>query len=385
MEPETHSSPQDPPVSPVTTRMTAADELVTPPEPPAPPFSVPPGPSFMQRCFIGDQGLRAGWSVLVFIVLLSVIGGVIGILFSLFHLSALKGPFGVERVLIGESIQFLSLLGAAWIVALIERRSILDFNLTGPRRAFNFFSGLAAGFLVLSALVGSLSAGGWLHFGPLELSGMAVAKYAVLWGIAFLLVGCFEEGMFRCYLQSTMTRGINFWWAVGIEAAICGSLALHSRGMAAWGVYAMALVGLVPCLILHLRRVRQSGFWQAAWVTSTLFGFIHTGNSGENWIGIFAAGAIGFVFCVSIWLTGSAWWAIGCHAGWDWGETYFYGTADSGMVAPGHYLSTTPAGSAFWSGGTNGPEGSILVLGAILLLLLLLSLFYRHKLDIRTE
>ena len=121
--------------------------------------------------------------------------------------------------------------------------------------------------------------------------------------------------------------------------------------------------------MLHLRKVEGGGFWQAAWVTSTLFGFIHTGNNGENWIGIFAAAAIGFVFCVSVWVTGSAWWAIGCHAGWDWAETYFYGTADSGMQAQGHYLTSSPAGNVLWSGGTDGPEGSLLVLGAILLLL----------------
>ncbi len=381
MEPETQSRPQNTPASPVTTPLTSSSVPVAPPEPPIAQFSVPPGPSFMQWVLIGDQGLRAGWSILVFVILLGVIGGAAGILFSLFHLSVRAGQFGVQRVLIGETIQFLGLLGAVWIVALIERRRILDFNLTGPQPVFNFFAGLAAGFLALSVLVGAMSAGGWLHFGPVAPSGMALAKYAVLWGIAFLLVGFFEEGMFRCYLQSTMTRGINFWWAVGIEAVICISLVLRATGTAAWGVYAMALVGVAPCLLLHLKRGPQSGFWQAAWVTSTLFGFIHTGNGGENWIGIFAAGAIGFVFCVSIWLTGSAWWAIGCHAGWDWGETYFYGTANSGMVAPGHYLSTSPAGSAFWSGGTNGPEGSILVLGAILLLLLPLFVFHRRTQD----
>ena len=43
------------------------------------------------------------------------------------------------------------------------------------------------------------------------------------------------------------------------------------------------------------------------------------------------------------------------------------------LVAQGHYLSTSPSGNAFWSGGANGPEGSILVLGAILLLLLALA------------
>ncbi|MDE3149195.1 MAG: CPBP family intramembrane metalloprotease, partial [Acidobacteriota bacterium] len=122
-----------------------------------------------------------------------------------------------------------------------------------------------------------------------------------------------------------------------------------------------------------------SGFWQAAWVTSTFFGFLHTSNAGENWTGIAAAGAIGFVFCVSVWVTGSAWWAIGCHAAWDWAETFFYGTANSGLVPKGHFLSTAPAGSAFWSGGTDGPEGSVLVFAVILLLLAALIAIYGRR------
>jgi membrane protease YdiL (CAAX protease family) len=106
---------------------------------------------------------------------------------------------------------------------------------------------------------------------------------------------------------------------------------------------------------------------------------IHTSNGGENWIGILAAALIGFVFCVSIYVTGSAWWAIGCHAAWDWAETFFYGTPNSGNVGAGHYLTTTPMGSAFWSGGADGPEGSVLVIGVILLLLAVLIVLYGRK------
>jgi hypothetical protein len=132
-------------------------------------------------------------------------------------------------------------------------------------------------------------------------------------------------------------------------------------------------------LILQLWKSPRSAFWQAAWVTSTLFGFIHTGNNGENWIGIFAAALIGFVFCVSIRVTGSAWWAIGCHAAWDWAETFFYGTADSGMQPKGHYLTTSPAGNPLWSGGADGPEGSLLVIGVVLLLLVALLAIYGRR------
>jgi hypothetical protein len=280
---------------------------------------------------------------------------------------------------IGELVPFFAMLIAAAIVGLIERRSILDFNLRGPRRLLNFFSGFAAGFAALSVLVGALAAGGWLRFGPIALTGTNILKFAALWGITFLLVGCVEEGLFRGYLQFTLTRGINFWWALAAVAGLCLDLVLRARGNGVWGVYAIALLGLLPCFALHWLRAQSAGFWQAAWVTSTLFGFIHTGNNGENWIGIFAAAAIGFVFCVSVRVTGSAWWAIGCHFSWDWAETYFYGTADSGLPAQGHFLTTNPAGNALWSGGTDGPEGSLLVLAVILLLLVALLVMYRRK------
>jgi membrane protease YdiL (CAAX protease family) len=227
--------------------------------------------------------------------------------------------------------------------------------------------------------------GGWLRFDPNALSGAQIFKFAALWGIACLLIGCVEEGSFRCYLQFTLARGINFWWALGIIGLVCLKLLIFNSGNYFWGVYILAGLGLVPCALLHFRKAARSGFWQASWVTTTLFGFLHTGNPGENWIGIFAAGAIGFVFVVSIRVTGSAWWAIGCHAAWDWTETYFYGAIDSGNVATGHYLTVTPVplkGSGWpvlWSGGGDGPEGSLLVIPVIVLLLVALVLIYGRR------
>jgi hypothetical protein len=305
---------------------------------------------------------------------------VIGTFFLTANLVSERSGFTAVSVLTLETIPFLSMLAAGTIIALIERRRILDFNLNGPRRLLHFASGLVAGFITLSALIGALAFGGWLRFGPPALSGAQILHFAALWGCAFLLVGCVEEGLFRCYLQFTLTRGLNFWWALAAEVALCLYLAQHMRNHGALGIYAIALLGLFPCFALDRKRIAGSAFWQAAWVSSTFFGMIHTFNGGENWIGVFAAASIGFVFCVSVRVTGSAWWAIGCHTAWDWTETYFYGTADSGLPAHGHLLTTYPAGNPLWSGGADGPEGSVLVFGAILLLLAgLLALYARRK------
>jgi len=346
-----------------------------------PPVPTPESRS-LEWIFMGGNGLRAGWSVLLFfaLTLLVLIALATASELAAHRLGHVKtGNFTPLSVLLQELISILAVTVAAAIVAHIEHRRILDYNLIDQRARFHFFFGLIAGFVSLSVLIGSLAQGGWIHFGAPSLMGPQIWTYAALWGAAFLLTSLFEEGTFRCFLQFTLTRGINFWWALGVIAALCLDLMIRTRGSAVWGVYAMALLGLVPCLWLHLKKSQSAGFWYAAWVTSTLFGFTHTGNGGENWIGVFAAAAIGFVFCVSVRLTGSAWWAIGFHASWDWAETYFYGTADSGNVATGHYLTTTPIGAALWSGGTDGPEGSLLILPLIALLLIALIVLYRRK------
>lgn len=320
--------------------------------------------------FAGEGGLRGGWSILVFVTLFVLFSFVVGTAFVSMRLVGDHPGFSPRSSFFSELIPLLALLGAAWLVAAIEQRNVLDFNLRGPHGVLDFCSGIAAGLLALSTLIGGLALGGWLHFGPVALGGAAIVKYGAAWAAAFLLVGCVEEGIFRCYLQFTLTRSVNFWWALGLVAAMCLRLAFSVRGNGAWGVYAIALLGAAPCLLLELKHAAGAAFWQAAWVTSTAFGFIHTGNNGENWVGIFAAAGIGFVFCVSVRLTGTAWWAIACHGAWDWAETYFYGASDSGNVAHGHLLTTIPAGNALWSGGTDGPEGSVLALGVVLLLLI---------------
>jgi uncharacterized protein len=373
MEPEV-----EPPLSPVLTSQSTPELKPEPGTPDADPET--PQERGLDWVFLGSQGLRAGWSVAIFASSIYLLVRVVGTIFATLHLIGGRRGFTATSAIFDELAWFLAMLGSAWIVSRIEQRRILDYNLTGPHRPVRFASGMLAGFAALSALVGALSWGGWLHFGPVALSGPQILSYAALWGCAFLLVACVEEGTMRCFLLFTLARGINFWWAVGLVAAMCADVLIRTKGNGAWGVYALALAGVVPCLALFLKKTPEAGFWYAAWVTSTFFGFGHTGNRGENWIGIFAAGAIGFVFCVSVKVTGSAWWAIGCHAAWDWAETYFYGTADSGMAAKGHYFTTSPAGAALWSGGADGPEGSVLVLAAILLLLaVVLALYGRRK------
>ena len=105
----------------------------------------------------------------------------------------------------------------------------------------------------------------------------------------------------------------------------------------------------------------------AALLLACLFGFAHSTNPGEAKLGLVMAGSFGLVAAFALYRTGNLWLPIGMHASWDWGETYFYGTPDSGLLARGHFLNSAPHGPAWLSGGSVGPEGSWLVLGVLVL------------------
>lgn len=234
-----------------------------------------------------------------------------------------------------EVVPFLFVCLATWIMSKIERRSAGAYGLGGPRRLPNFFAGLAWGVTLLSVLVFSLWKFGLLAFDQRLLSGGAIARYGAVWLVGFLFVALLEEYLLRGYLQFTLARG---------------------------------LAGIYGLLDLSESRRRALGFWTAAVVLSFVFGLGHGSNPGESPIGLLSAGLAGLVFCLSLWRTGSLWWAIGFHASWDWAQSFLYGVADSGTIIQYRLFAAHPVGAPLYSGGLTGPEGSIFVLPVMALI-----------------
>lgn len=291
---------------------------------------VSPGrpPRDVRWIFLGPQGLRAGWSILlfagIFLMLLMVSGFFLG---HFVHLNptALSPRAG----LLFELWQFAVVLITTWLMSVFERRPLRFYGYQGRGRTVRFFSGLFWGLTAISAMILLLWKLGYLALEGETLRGVAAWKYAVAWGFVFLLTGFFEESLLRGYAQFTLSRGLGFWW---------GALLL-----------------------------------------SALFGLTHKTNPGESPVGLFSAAAIGLVFCLSLWYTGSLWWAVGFHAAWDWGQSFLYGTADSGMVAQGHLVREHPLGPILWSGGSTGPEGSVLVIPLLLVFVVAMVLWWGRR------
>jgi membrane protease YdiL (CAAX protease family) len=292
----------------------------------------PVEPSVLRKIFVGVDGLRAGWSLLIFLVMLGMLLRGVTLVAEGMHVLPPRGqPMGEIAPSFGlyaEGLPFLMVFVATWIMSKIERRSNGVYGLGGPRVLANFLGGLAWGVTCLSLLVFTLWKSGLLVVDRRLLFGAGALRYGIIWLFAFLMVGLLEEYLTRGYLLFTLSRGFA-------------------------GVYSW---------MAKSPHNKAAGFWTAAIVLSVLFGLGHRQNAGESPIGLFAAGLAGLVFCLSLWRTGSLWWAIGFHTSWDWAQSYLYGVADSGLMVQHHLLATHPLGKPLMSGGATGPEGSVFVL-----------------------
>jgi membrane protease YdiL (CAAX protease family) len=266
-----------------------------------------PRPSAIRRVVYNSSELRAGWRLLIFLAIVVTLTEanrlVIGRL--------LYGAGDTASFLVFELADFLIFLFASRIMGLIEGRTIADYGLPW-RRMFRirFWQGVLIGFASLTCLLIAMRTAGVFHFGGIALHGFQICLWAAGYALVFVLVALREEFRARGYGLFTLSAGI--------------------------------------------------GFWPAAIVSSAYFGYSHHGNSGEDWVGLVNAGAFGLLLCFLLRRTGNLWLPIGFHMAFDWGETYFYGVADSGQVLPGHLLNSCGSGAALLSGGTVGPEGSLL-------------------------
>ena len=265
--------------------------------------------------FAGPDGLRAGWRLVLYLVMWRLLRVALGILLEKIDPHV---QIKLWLDLITELGSFVIVAVPAVVMGWIEKREFGEYGLP-LRRAFgkSFWMGAGWGVVAITALMVGIGGVGDFSLGGFALHGGRVLKFAVFWGVFFLVVGLFEEFLARGYTQFTLTQGI--------------------------------------------------GFWPSALVLSGFFTFLHVGNPGETWVGLLAVAAIGLFLCLTLRRTGNLWFAVGFHAAWDWGESYLYSVPDSGGISPGHLLHSSFHGSAWITGGSVGPEGSVLVFAVIAL------------------
>jgi len=268
--------------------------------------SPPPSPTSL---FHNEHGLRAGWRLLVYLLLV-LGGGAIVMLGLRLFLTPKRGVPTAMILLSQEVVGFALVYGAALVMSRLERRSVGAYGLPMTEAlGSKFWLGFLFGLLEVSLLIGLIAAFCGYSFGSLAVHGSEIVQWGLFHLLLFFFVGLFEEFLFRGYMQYTLADGI--------------------------------------------------GFWPAAILLSVLFGGLHLGNPGEGLVGAAGVVVVAIFFCFTLKRTGNLWYAVGLHASFDWGETYLFSVPNSGTTMQGSLSHSVLHGPTWLTGGTVGPEGSV--------------------------
>jgi membrane protease YdiL (CAAX protease family) len=289
----------------------------------------PPAGSAIKRIFIGPNGLRAGWRLLMFLAIIMAMSAGAQMIIKRFFPAAFN-PVQLTpmRIIAPDLLVCFILAVAAWIISKIEGRRLGQYGLPGSEALRkNFWVGLLIGLVATSSTVLAIFALHGVRFTSAAIHGTAILTAGAAWGLAFLLSGLAEEFLFRGYAQFTLTTGM--------------------------------------------------GFWPSAFLLSGLFGLVHATNGGETVLGDLSVVSFGLLLCLFLRQTGNLWCAVGFHLGYDWGQTFLYGVPNSGLLPSQNLLNASFRGPQWLTGGTVGPEASIFCPIVLAIVAIVFSLKYR--------
>lgn len=269
--------------------------------------------------------LRAGWRILAFVLILIplAIGGQLGV-------RALLG--GLPR---GSTLGLAIIATAATLSVFLARRFLdgKSFVSLGLARAGAAWKDLLFGFALSAAMAGLVL---WLMvvFGAVSnvevnWSGQATIVLLLSLLVPNMIIGYWEELVFRGYLFQNMVDGL------GLNVAVVTS-----------------------CL---------------------LYGLLHSANPNASILSSLIIVLFGFLRLYGYLSTGQLWLSMGMHIGWNFFQSAIFGFAASGHAEDQTLFSHDPAAADWLSGGSFGPEGSVLIVPVLALALLAMRQWTRNR------
>jgi uncharacterized protein len=269
--------------------------------------------SLLRRVFEGPGGVRAGWRLLAFLLVMNVPLGVaqwvVITFFGVRHVDFLPLP-----LILAETISLVFAVAATLVMARAEGRSAAHYGIgLRPGWLRLMAEGTLWGALSNVLVIALIAACGGYSVAGLDLHGRELVTTTMLWLLAFLSIAVAEEVYFRGYPLFTVATGV--------------------------------------------------GFWPAASLLSLVFGALHFFlKPGETWVDGTTVTLIALFLCFTIRRTGSVWWAVGWHFSWNWLSMGVFGspnTGNDGRPLAGHLLASTFHGSPYLTGGPMGAEASL--------------------------
>jgi hypothetical protein len=253
--------------------------------------------------FVGPHGLRAGWRILLFVVLT-------GVGMAIFGLPVVSSGL-FDELTAGFVVMLAgSLLASFVMIRAVDRRPLgaLGFPLE-PRAARDSAVGFLIGGGLLGAAVGVLAMTGsarWLA------DAGTVPEYAATLGRAlavFTVAAAAEEVLFRGYGFQALVQGIGEW----------------------------------PAMLL----------------SSAVFAWMHAQNPNVTWVGLANIFLAGIMLAVGYLRTRSLWFVTALHMAWNWVMSALLDFPVSGMQLDTPLYSARETGADWWTGGAFGPEAGL--------------------------
>jgi uncharacterized protein len=284
----------------------------------------------MKRIFHNGKELRAGWRLLLFCVLVFFIGWGLQTAVASLPLQGYPGLNAVVFIVFDSGMLVLALV-ATFIMSRIEKRSFAVYGIPRIRELFGpkFWRGAGWGFAMPCAVIALIFIGGGYRVHGLQITGVELVKFAVLWIVANLLIGASEEILFRGYFLYTLADGIGFWAATILGAIGFGALHYFTKPYERW----------------------------------------------EDWV---AVTLITIFITLALRRTGSLAFPIGMHAAFDFGFIYVFSGRNGGEFAVGRLLNAEFPGPNWLTGGMLGPEASWFMFLVAIAATVLLHLTYRE-------
>jgi len=280
-----------------------------------------------------ERRLRAGWRLLLFVLLLVVLGSLLlGLLVQVGEplLDGLARALGVEASRLLDVTSTAIAITAAVALAgwLLDRRHFADFGFhLGRGWWLDLAFGSVLGGLLMAGIFGVELALGWVTVvGAWQsIDGLPFVVAILLPLAAFLCVGYYEELLVRGHLLRNLAEG------------------------------------------LRLGPIKPRWALLLAWLlTSALFGFLHAGNPNATVVSSVNIGLAGLFLGLGILLTGELAIPIGLHITWNFFQGNVFGFPVSGtLVSDATVFVIHQSGPERWTGGAFGPEAGLMGLLAI--------------------
>jgi uncharacterized protein len=192
----------------------------------------------------------------------------------------------------------------------------------------------------------------------------------------FWTVGFIRRGALSRFIQGIVIGILMFSFSVGIVALFGGvvtTTASAASGIAALGGVLLVLFGwiiqasseeiLFRGWLFQTVGARHTPFMGLI-VSSLLFSLAHAFNDDVTLVALVNLALNAIFLALYALREGSLWGVCGIHIAWNWVQGNIFGLAVSGNAPPGGSLfdlQMNPVSSDLITGGSFGPEGSVLV------------------------